>query len=238
MAEAIHVYWYGHSVPSKEFSSWPDLLDKTELETYHSIERPEVAESFAYRRSLLRRLLARHSGTPADQLTFDTEPHGKPSLIDTHHKLHFNTSQTRTSGLISIGDQGPVGIDIEIMRQLDAAAFSEKILSPSERIEFAALCSKDRLSTIFGYWTAKEAMIKAIGLGLNLNLLRQISVPLSPPNMLIKQAEWLPVKLTGPLEGHGEWYICTQFVPAPFPHPAIFSVASQKKLRLNIHQVS
>ncbi len=232
----IYVYWYSHPNLVSADSTGNEFLDEAELRHYRSIERPEIAESFAYRRGLLRRILADHTGISAERLTFDTGVNGKPSLVGDHPELHFNTSQTGNNGLIAISSEGPVGIDVEIIRPLDAAAFSDKILSPLERIEFSALSSKDRLSTIFRYWTAKEAMIKAVGAGLNLNLLRQISVV--QPNMPTEKVNWLPVKLTGLLEGRGKWYFCTESLPAPFPQPAIFSIACQKRLRLKIQQAS
>ena len=228
-AGEIVLYWYSHDGVSADTSSDLHLLDDVELARHRAFECPKMADLFAFRHSLLRRLLAHHCSIPAAQLKFDAGPNGKPSLSDGCENVHFNTSHTKNFGVVAVCENGPIGIDVERVRPLDLAAFSEKILSSAERLEFAALSQQLRLPAMLRYWTAKEALIKAEGMGLNLNLLRQISIRGSANDY-----GWSAAELTGPMMRKTPWHLWTQTLTDPSPRPAIVAIASRNQRPVSI----
>jgi 4'-phosphopantetheinyl transferase len=69
-----------------------------------------------------------------------------------------------------------VGIDVEYVRPLDAyESIAQLILSAEEALEFDMLHEGEKQRAFFGYWTRKEAYVKATGAGMTAPL-REIDV--------------------------------------------------------------
>ena len=60
---------------------------------------------------------------------------------------------------------------------------------------------------MFGVWTAKEALVKGIGVGLDLRDLPLISLPVAPA-----PAVWRAAEFGGRMQVHGRWQV---YSPAP-----------------------
>src|SRR3546814_9486921 len=57
-----------------------------------------------------------------------------------------------------------VGVDIECQRDsADLDSLARMVLAPSEALAWALLSEEDRVAAFFSVWTAKEAVVKAIG---------------------------------------------------------------------------
>ncbi len=113
---------------------------------------------------LLREMLNDRFGISFDSLTYDDK--GKPHIYDKNGKdvIHFSLSHSGEYAACIISDK-PCGIDIEI--HSDKRDY-EKI---AKRI-----CTQDELSLInsreefYKYWTLKESVLKALGLGLQFDM--------------------------------------------------------------------
>lgn len=122
---------------------------------------------FTAGRATLRLHLAQRLGVPPASIELTYGAHGKPALGGRlEGSLCFNLSHSDAAALYVFSDQ-PVGCDIERIRPLPEL---EQIVgtwfAPSE----AALITSadDRAGLFFRYWTAKEAVLKAIGTGVTL----------------------------------------------------------------------
>ena len=230
--ELIHLYWYNFDSGQLSSPVNPDLLDDLEMAQYAAIEQPERADHFAYRHSVLRQLLSLYCDLPAKELMFDIGRNGKPSLAGKNSNIHFNTSQSKNAGVIAICTTGPVGVDVEFIRDIDVATFAQKILSAKERIDLSTLTPEQKMPTLFKFWTAKEALIKALGIGLNLNQLPQIS--LAGCSETNARVGWQSFELAGSLASQPQWYLATRSLPSDFHQAAIVSIASQRKLPVSI----
>lgn len=122
---------------------------------------------FIVARATLRLFLGERLGVPPGKIELAYGAHGKPSLSGRlAGALCFNLSHCDAIALYAFSDQ-PVGCDIERIRPLPEL---EQIVgtwfAPSE----AALITSadDRAGLFFRYWTAKEAVLKAIGTGVTL----------------------------------------------------------------------
>ncbi|MEP1207776.1 MAG: 4'-phosphopantetheinyl transferase superfamily protein [Rhizobiaceae bacterium] len=231
-AEVIHLYWYYFDDDRVESPLNFDLLDDVEMAQHAAIKQPARANHFAYRHGLLRQLLSLHCDLPAKELVFDIGPNGKPSLAGNSSSIHFNTSQSGNVGIIAICEIGPLGVDIELSRSIDVAGFAQKILSPKERISFSSLTAEQQLPALFKFWTAKEALIKALGIGLDLNQLPHIT--LTDGSDRTGFTEWHAFELTGSLAADSPWHLATMSLESGFPQSAIVSIASQRKLPVKI----
>ena len=226
--EPIRIYWYFMDDSQSDSSLDLEILGDEERHRYEELKRPELAARFLFRRALLRKLLARHCDVPVSQLTLEAGPNGKPALANPDSKVQFNASHTDGFGVIAIGTQGPIGVDVEQIRQIDVPAFSERILSPQERLDFSAVEDHKQLAAMFRYWTAKEAVIKALGVGLNLNQLSQISV-----SDELRDSIWRRVVFHGELGFGTELQVKTLPMPVPVPQPTMLSICCRKETEIS-----
>lgn len=128
---------------------------------------------FLYCRSVLRRLLAQHLNCLPHAIAITTLSKGKPSLVPSPVEPHlqFNLSHSKTHGAVVISQSFEVGIDIESMchrTHLDALA--ERVMTPAELHAFQALSEAERIVSFHRLWTQKEATVKALGMGLSIDL--------------------------------------------------------------------
>ncbi|WP_386082540.1 4'-phosphopantetheinyl transferase family protein [Vreelandella sp. F11] len=126
-------------------------------------------------RAALRRLLSAHTGIAPEKLVFTQSAYGKPALENAGGPA-FNVSHSGHVALIALAPGGAVGVDIERCRsEAELAPLQGLVLSPSEQLDHA-LPFMER-------WVVKEAVLKALGLGIA-DHLRALSITssLGPPD--------------------------------------------------------
>jgi 4'-phosphopantetheinyl transferase len=120
-------------------------------------------------------VLCRELGCRNDHLAFEASKHGKPSALVSGRPapISFNVSHSRHHGLIALAPGGRVGVDVE--ERIPHPNFAELIAAvfgPNEQRELAKAHGLDRLHLFFRLWTMKEALSKAHGTGLSLDVSR------------------------------------------------------------------
>lgn len=90
-------------------------------------------------------------------------PRGKPYFADSD--LHFSITHTKTRVFCALSD-APVGLDAEDLSRRVSPALAEKILSPREYEQYAAIPEDERNEALLRFWVLKEAEVKCSGLGL------------------------------------------------------------------------
>ncbi len=92
-------------------------------------------------------------------------PHGKPTLQE-HPDIHFNLSHCKKAVLCALSDR-PIGADIERFRNFDEGLAHYTMNSK----EYAQISLAENPSIRFTeLWTAKEAVVKCSGRGLQNNI--------------------------------------------------------------------
>ncbi len=138
-------------------------------------------------RALLRFLLGQQLAVDAASLRFACGPHGKPELIG--HQLAFNTSRSDDTFAVALASRGQVGVDVEKFRPISGY---EEITRGFLRNEAPIVFSgpeERRHRSFLRIWTCKEAVVKAIGLGLTAPL-NGFAVSLDPPAITPLQPEF------------------------------------------------
>lgn len=124
---------------------------------------------FTIAHAVLRHLLSLCCGEPADSLQFNAAAAGKPSLHGT--PLHFNLSHSEDRALLGVSLHHELGVDLEKVRSnIEALSISRHYFFGSERAAIEAAPSLERDTLFFRYWVAKEAVLKAQGVGLGFPL--------------------------------------------------------------------
>ncbi len=120
-------------------------------------------------RSLLRRTLGECLKCDPHTLQFETGPWGKPRLKSS--PLRFNLSHSGGLLLLALAWDQEVGVDIEHLRHdfvpEDLAA---PVCSPQEQTALRQTAPAERHAAFLALWTAKEAYVKARGMGLSFPL--------------------------------------------------------------------
>jgi len=128
----------------------------------------------AHGRAPLRAVLAAYLGTTPEQVTLTDGEHGRPALATGHDpSLGFNWSHSGGQALIAIGRHIAPGIDLECLRpRARALEIAERYFSTDEATALAALPAAERSAAFLELWTAKEAVLKALGRGIAFGLNR------------------------------------------------------------------
>ncbi len=166
-----------------ELHIWRYELDTTDYERekvaptlsiHEQLRRDEFlneAEKIRYtcNHRFVRQVLSKYVMVHASQIELAYGRYGKPFLK--HSNLFFNYSYRREFGLLAISKDSEVGIDIERIKILqDPPTFMAFSFSEKERQIISGMDKENFQDRLFTFWTFKEAIIKALGLGLNADL--------------------------------------------------------------------
>lgn len=169
-ARVIHVDLAPHEAREAAGFAWLDAAERSRSDRF---QHAPARGHFVLCRAALRALLCEHLCCGNEQLSFRTADGGKPfALVDGRPvRVAFNVSHSGQHGLIALAPTGRVGVDVEEYlqhRKLDELI--EAVFGPNERAELAATSGDVRLRLFFRLWTLKEAVTKALGTGLSLDV--------------------------------------------------------------------
>jgi 4'-phosphopantetheinyl transferase len=122
-----------------------------------------LAERSALRRGTARAVLARQLGLPADAVTIGHDGRGRP-LLAAPGGTGLHLSLATRAGHVAIAlALHPVGTDIEVVDSRSPPPLA--VLHQLERAALLALPDAMRAEAFARLWSAKEAYVKALGLG-------------------------------------------------------------------------
>jgi 4'-phosphopantetheinyl transferase len=160
--------------------SGPDLpqrfLSAAEFERAEVYKSPQRRNQFLLSRALLRALLERHTGRPAQSFTIRSDERGKPHCVD---GPAIGISHSRNIVACAVTTDGAIGLDLEFPgRHRDTSAIARRYFSPMEA-DWLASQPADRF---FMLWVLKEAWLKALGTGIAGGL-DSLQCSVSPPRI-------------------------------------------------------
>jgi 4'-phosphopantetheinyl transferase len=162
-------------VPERRYDLWwatvaqlrpghQDLLSQTERERRDRYVRAADQDRFSLGAVLVRLAVECVTGRPARTLEVNRacdrcgQQHGKPRFDDL--PLEVSVSHSGDVAVVVVGGPDPVGVDVELVRPVDAGQLAPLVLAPGERLRD----SSDE--SFLRHWTRKEAVLKATGDGL------------------------------------------------------------------------
>lgn len=142
------------------------VLSFDELERANGFRSNVHRDWFIACRAALRRILGTRLGTPPERIRFRYGASGKPELASGSAAIRFNVTHTRGRALIAVGGPFDIGVDLERDAPvLDWSRPSALIFSEEEKRELAE--APDKSEAFLRGWTRKEAVLKALGVGLS-----------------------------------------------------------------------
>ena len=151
-------------MPCQPQPGWLSMLDHSETQRYQRITHRPTQQAYLCAHWLKRRILSGLIGQPSQQLRFAAQAQGKPYLQALPHQVsyQFNLSHTHHLCAVAVHPYAMLGVDIETLKprtqyQTIAPAFLHPQEGPAEYLSDLQLLQ---------LWTQKEAITKAMGLGL------------------------------------------------------------------------
>jgi 4'-phosphopantetheinyl transferase len=205
---------------------WAFELDGTsalveQCRSYLSIGERQRADRFVFERDrvhhtvahgVLRHLLGRYCGIRPESLQFSVTAAGKPALArlpanpaegppgnpaGVPPAIHFNLTHSGGRALLGVSQGRELGIDLEQVRpNIEVLSISRNYFFGAERDAIEGALSVTRDSLFFRYWVAKEAVLKAQGIGLGFPL-DQFRVDFLPGDAEARIETFDPARLDG-----------------------------------------
>lgn len=225
--EGIDIWHFplaGARCPEDAALAW---LSADERVRYRQFDCATQARAFALRRAVRRVILGWYLDRPPADLAIAEAPGGKPYLADDPDGLCFSASDSGGFGMVVATTGVPVGVDLEVVRPFDAAAIAERILSPAEHGEYRHIDPAQRCAFVLRAWTAREALAKATGHGLDLAAFRQVALAARAG-----ADGWREVPPGPALLCRGGWHVHTGTIATRRPADAIASIAAPRPLPL------
>ncbi len=147
-----------------------DFLSSEESERRGKIPNIQMQQLFSLRKGLTRMILADFFQQDPREIQYQYDNVGKP-FIDRREfgGYSFNLAHTGRYLLLGIGEEGEIGVDVERVnpsRRTDLMGGT--VFSPEELSSYKSYDSSSRLRSFYKTWVQKEAVSKALGLGMAL----------------------------------------------------------------------
>ena len=147
-------------------------------------------------------MLARYIGAPADEVVVRRAPSGKPE--PEHPGFSVSLAHGGEMALVAVVLDGQIGVDVEPLREgVENWSLVSHSLTSGEQARLTALPPAERGEAFLAAWTRKEALLKAVGVGLGVDprlIELDGSAVVDVPMELGEPGDWTLVDV--PVPGH------------------------------------
>ena len=180
----------------------------------------DAKQEFIVSRGVLRFIIAHFQECNPRKVCFQTNDWGKLEIKS--DSFFFNVSHSRGKVMVGVSSRGDIGVDIECQRERDSyRSISERFFSSEEK-QWLKREKSMQLERFYDIWVAKEAVSKALGLGMALPLsaysvvsdTRHFSIEVPSNKRFSTSTTWY-LKHVSPFEGY------SACVASPFELTAI-----------------
>lgn len=183
--DAVKLQVYLWSMPSTANPTWfarNDIaLSGVEAARANAYRFDKDRQQFVAARRFLRYVLGQHLQLEPHTVQIREAPGSKPTVETSTgcSGIYFSLSRSAGDVLIGVTSHREIGIDVETVRPLpDVDGLAPHVFSSAELGRWNKTPANERLSLFFQAWTRKEALGKAMGIGIG-NGPRSIEVSLA-----------------------------------------------------------
>jgi 4'-phosphopantetheinyl transferase len=168
--QTVHVWAFSLDASVECRKQCYESLCGTEQNRAHRFVHERSRNDFVVAHGVLRQLLGRYSGLPPRIIALSSAPNGKPRLDSRSPNgaaISFNLTHSHGRALVAVSDGREVGIDLEkIEPEVRALAIARRYFCRAELAAIESAAVPLQPQTFYRYWVAKEAVLKAQGIGL------------------------------------------------------------------------
>ena len=164
------------------------LLPEDEQERAGRFHFKADANRYLAGRWFLRQVLGSYLEIAPGSILFQYSPSGKPALTQACNPqgLQFNLTHSLALALVAVARKCRIGIDLEFVRAIpDTELIVERFFTPKEQTYWRDAAIEQKNQAFFTLWTAKEAYLKALGLGLGRSP-ETVTIPLPAQDAVIR----------------------------------------------------
>lgn len=169
--------WYGR--PRRPAAEDLAVLSADERNRVHVLHE-SVGADYAAAHAGVRRVVAGYLGVAPDRLRLGralcpecADPaHGPPAVLWPRTDLVYNLSRSAGHWLLGIGRGSALGVDVEASPRVNPEQTAPMAFTPSELAQLMDRTGAARMELFLRCWTRKEAVVKAVGVGLAADLCR------------------------------------------------------------------
>jgi len=164
-------HWSTHALTNTQIDAARDLLSPDERERAECLAIAADKRDYIAAHALLRLTLSAHLGVAPDHVAIASDHHGKPMLRERHGSFPLGISLSHSRGVVAcaLAHDRSVGIDVQpVDATVDVMTIARRFFAPEEVAALEACVPEQRASRFSETWTLKEALFKALGLGLGL----------------------------------------------------------------------
>lgn len=175
---AIDLWLEELAVTDKEYRHYWPLLDANEQGKALRFVQAIHGRRYVASHGKLRLILAGYLGIPAEKITYVPQAFGKPVIVvdGLKHDIQFNLAHSDNKMLVAVGVGGQIGVDIEVWNNsVDSTSVASLCFSEAERNFWNGLPASRKDEFFYRLWTRKESFVKAVGVGLGLDVSNVVS---------------------------------------------------------------
>jgi 4'-phosphopantetheinyl transferase len=145
-------------------------LDTEEQHRVRRLVREEDRQRYVLAHGGLRAVLSRYLGVGPGVVELRRDEVGKPFVprkSQGQSLITFNMSHAQDRALVAVSQGQEVGVDLERIRSdIEVVKLSKRYFATSEYAVIMQSAQEERAAKFFRFWVAKEAVLKAQGIGL------------------------------------------------------------------------
>jgi 4'-phosphopantetheinyl transferase len=171
----VHVWRSSLEILPSRVKTLKQMLSADELNKADRFHFRKDSDYFVAARGFLRSILSQYLGIEPGEIIFSYGPYGKPELAEgiNEKSVRFNVAHSHGLAIYAVARGHNIGVDLEYLSpDLVVEDIMEQCLTPREIVLLKAHPHHIRQRVFFTYWTRKEACLKALGVGLALDLNR------------------------------------------------------------------
>jgi 4'-phosphopantetheinyl transferase len=166
-ADAVHIWTVPLDAEDTCLARCWANLSQDEQQQGERFQFDPSRRRYVVTRAALRALLGRYLSIPPLDIEFDWDASGKPRMGAPSSGLYFNVAHSGGLALVAVASGCEVGVDVEQLRTVDRLEqIAERYFHPLEVAELLREPPADRSAAFLQCWTAKEAVLKAVGVGI------------------------------------------------------------------------
>jgi len=146
-----------------------EILNAQEKDKVFQFKTKKLQNDYVVSHAAVRKILASYLQINPRELLLVSKINQKPYLDLKQNllSLQFNLSHSCEFALLAVTLDSPIGIDIEHIREVPQCLQLAKRFFSDKEHKYLSQCSSENQNLMFlKYWTAKEAFLKAKGLGI------------------------------------------------------------------------
>jgi 4'-phosphopantetheinyl transferase len=157
--------------PSSTVEAAAQVLSAAEMQRADQFQFLLHRNRFVLAHAALRHILFIYSAFPASSIDFTISPHGKPSLVNRNKgesgEIEFNLSHSEDLAVVAVSFGSILGVDVEQVREMpDWPQMARQFFSDAEIAAIERVPPHEAGMMFLRFWTRKEALLKAMGTGL------------------------------------------------------------------------